>query len=80
MLTLDISFPSLKVMKKTLLTLPQDLLGDVQKVSGASTKSQGVVIAMKEYLRDKKLNRLLQRRGKGFGITLKALLDSREKG
>lgn len=67
-------------MKKTLLTLPQDLLGTVQKLSGAPTKSRAMIIALEEYVRDKKFNRLLGRMGKGYGLTLKQLLHTRKKG
>ena len=67
-------------MKKTLLTLPEDLLKNVQKLSGATTKSGAVVTALEEYMRDKKLNRLTSRIGKGFGISLKGLKESRKKG
>ena len=66
-------------MKKTLLTLPQDLLGEVQKISGAPTKSKAVVVALEEYIRDKRMNRLLSRRGEGFGLSLKQLLKNREE-
>jgi len=67
-------------MKKTLLTLPQDLLGNVQKLSGASTKSKATIIALEEYVRDKRLNRLVERMGKGYGLTLKQHLHTRKKG
>ncbi len=79
---IDIRYPLAhpENMKKTLLTLPEDLLGNVQKISGAATKSGAVVTAMEEYVRDKKLNRLMGRIGKGFGISLKELKKSRKKG
>lgn len=54
-------------MKKILLIIPKNLLEDVQEISGASTKSEAVILALKEYVRDKKLNRLIGRIGKGFG-------------
>lgn len=67
-------------MKKTLLTLPEDLLENVQKISGASTKSGAVVTALQEYVRDKKLHRLMGRIGRGFGLTLKEFKKSRKVG
>ncbi|MBI5300124.1 MAG: hypothetical protein HY877_07540 [Deltaproteobacteria bacterium] len=67
-------------MKKTLLTLPQDILKTVQKLSAAPTKSKAVIIALEEYVRDKRLNCLLDRMGKGYGLTLKQMLHARKKG
>ena len=67
-------------MKKTLLTLPMDLLGKVQKLSEAPTKSKAVVIALEDYLRTKKMDRLVGRMGKGFGLSLKDLLKNRKYG
>ena len=66
-------------LSRILLTLPQDLLGEVQKISGAPTKSKAVVVALEEYIRDKRMNRLLSRRGEGFGLSLKQLLKNREE-
>lgn len=67
-------------MQKTLLTVPKDLLENVQKISGSPTKSGAVVVALEEYVRDKKLNRLISRIGKGFGVSLKELKVSRKRG
>ena len=60
-------------MTKTLLTVPASLLKAVQKASKAPTKSKAVIIAMEGYLKDKKLERLTQRIGKGFGTTKRRL-------
>lgn len=78
-MTLDIQVLYFLFMKKTLLTLPEDLLEKTKEASGATTKSEAVVIAMREYLRDKKLNRLLSRMGSGFGTSHAALLKDRAK-
>ena len=67
-------------MKKTLLTLPEDLLENVQRISGARTKSGAVITALEEYIRGKKLNQLVGRIGKGFGLSLKDFQLSRKKG
>jgi len=56
------------------------LLENVQKISGASTKSGAVVTALQEYVRDKKLHRLMGRIGRGFGLTLKEFKKSRKVG
>lgn len=67
-------------MKKTLLSIPEDLLEEVQKDSGANTKSKAVTIALEEYVRGKKLNRLMGRAGRGFGLSLSRLLKLRARG
>lgn len=56
-------------MKKMLLTLPEDLIYKVVQVSQAKTKSKAVTVALEEFIESRKLNRLVKRFGKGFGLT-----------
>ncbi|OGQ46582.1 MAG: hypothetical protein A3I05_04280 [Deltaproteobacteria bacterium RIFCSPLOWO2_02_FULL_44_10] len=63
-----------------MLTLPPSLLSRVQKLSHARTKSEAVVIALEEYVKDRKLNRLMDRMGKGFGTSLHELKVGRKRG
>lgn len=67
------------VVKKMLLTLPEKLVTQVKEISKAKTKSQAVTMALEEFIRDKKLNRLLSRFGRGFGISQKDLLRLRKE-
>lgn len=67
-------------MGKTLLTIPEGLLEDVQRINEAPTKSKAIVVALEEYVRDKRLNRLMARMGKGFGMGRRQLLRDRKAG
>ena len=46
------------------LNIPDDLLAEVQKVSGEKSKTKAITIAMKEYIRQKKIKELISLRGK----------------
>jgi len=36
------------------LNMPDDILSEVQKISGEKSKTKAIVIAMKEFIREKK--------------------------
>jgi Arc/MetJ family transcription regulator len=46
------------------LNIPDDLLSEVQKITGEKSKTKAITIAMKEYVRQKKIKKLLALRGK----------------
>ena len=46
------------------LNIPDELINDVQRLSGEKTKTQAIVTVMEEYVRRKKLEDLLALRGK----------------
>lgn len=46
------------------LNIPDDLLSEVQKITGEKSKTKAITIAMKEYLRQKKSKELIALRGK----------------
>lgn len=46
------------------LNIPDSLIAEVQKLSGEKTKTRAIVVAMEEFVRDKKLKKLLSLRGK----------------
>ena len=46
------------------LNIPDDLLSEVQKITGEKSKTKAITIAMKEYLRQKKIKELIALRGK----------------
>lgn len=46
------------------LNIPDDLMSDVQKLSGEKSKTKAIVTAMEEFVRDKKMKKLLSLRGK----------------
>lgn len=46
------------------LNIPDNLMADVQELSGEKSKTRAIVIAMEEFVRDKKLKKLLSLRGK----------------
>ncbi|MBI2346428.1 MAG: type II toxin-antitoxin system VapB family antitoxin [Deltaproteobacteria bacterium] len=54
---------------KTLLTIPEELLGTARTLSGARTKSETVSRALQEYVRFLRQDRLLARKGKGFSLS-----------
>ncbi len=49
---------------RTTLNLPEKLLAEAQRLSGARTKTQAIVWALEELARKKKLERLWRLRGK----------------
>ena len=46
------------------LNIPDDLLSEVQKISGEKSKTMAITIAMKEFIRQKKIKELISLRGK----------------
>lgn len=46
------------------LNIPDDLLSEVQKATGEKSKTKAITIAMKEFVRQRKLKQLLALRGK----------------
>ncbi|HYA12237.1 MAG TPA: type II toxin-antitoxin system VapB family antitoxin [Thermodesulfovibrionales bacterium] len=46
------------------LNIPDDLVSEVQKLSGEKSKTKAITTAMKEYIRQKKVKELLSLRGK----------------
>lgn len=46
------------------LNIPDELINEVQRLSGEKTKTQAIVTVMEEYLRRKKMEDLLALRGK----------------
>jgi hypothetical protein len=46
------------------LNIPDELLSEVQKLSGEKSKTKAIVTAMVEYVRETKIKKLLSLRGK----------------
>ena len=46
------------------LNIPDDLVAEVQKLSGEKSKTKAIVTAMEEFVREKKIKKLLSLRGK----------------
>jgi hypothetical protein len=46
------------------LNIPDELIDEVQRISGEKTKTQAIVTVMEEYVRRKKMEDLLALRGK----------------
>lgn len=46
------------------LNIPDELIGEVQRLSGEKTKTQAIVTVMEDYVRRKKMEDLLALRGK----------------
>jgi hypothetical protein len=46
------------------LNIPDDLLSEVQKVSGEKSKTKAIIVAMKEFVRQRKVGELIALRGK----------------
>jgi metal-responsive CopG/Arc/MetJ family transcriptional regulator len=49
---------------RTTLNIPDDLINEVQKVSGEKSKTKAIVETMKEYIKQKKIMELLALKGK----------------
>jgi len=45
------------------LNIPDDLLSEVQKITGEKSKTKAITIAMKEFVRQQKIKELLALRG-----------------
>jgi len=46
------------------LNIPDDLLSEVQKISGEKSKTRAITIAMQEFVRQKKIRQLIALAGK----------------
>jgi len=46
------------------LNIPDELISEVQKLSGEKSKTKAIVSAMQEFVRDKKLRNIIALRGK----------------
>lgn len=46
------------------LNIPDNLLTEVQKISGEKSKTKAIIIAMEEFIRQKKIKELIALRGK----------------
>lgn len=46
------------------LNIPDDLLEEVQKISGEKSKTKAITIAMQEFIRQKKIKELISLAGK----------------
>ena len=46
------------------LNISDDLLAEVQKITGEKSKTKAITIAMKEFVRQKKIKELISLRGK----------------
>lgn len=49
---------------RTTLNIPDDLINEVQKVSGEKSKTKAIVKTMKEYIKQKRIMELLALKGK----------------
>jgi len=58
------------------LNIPDDLLSEVQKITGEKSKTKAITIAMKEFVRQQKIRELLALRGK---IEIEDATDELEK-
>lgn len=46
------------------LNIPDELISKVQKISGEKSKTKAVIVAIKEYIKQRKIDDLLRLRGK----------------
>lgn len=46
------------------LNIPDDLLAEVQKISGEKSKTKAIITAMEEFIRQKKIKELIALKGK----------------
>ena len=46
------------------LNIPDDLLAEVQKISGEKSKTKAIITAMEEFIRQKKIRELIALKGK----------------
>lgn len=46
------------------LNIPDDLLSEVQKISGEKSKTKAIITAMEEFIRQRKIKELIALRGK----------------
>lgn len=62
---------------KTLLSIAEDRLATAKSLGGHKTKSETVNHALETYIRSIRQTRLLDRIGKGFGLTKRHLAKMR---
>ncbi len=66
-------------MAKANYDLPNEMIARVQQISGAKTKREALVIAMKAFLEQKRIDDLIQSYGKvSLGWTQKSLKKYRQ--
>jgi hypothetical protein len=46
------------------LNIPDNLISEVQKLSGEKSKTNAIIVAMKEFIRERKIRDLISLRGK----------------
>jgi metal-responsive CopG/Arc/MetJ family transcriptional regulator len=46
------------------LSIPDNLLAEVQKISGEKSKTKAIITAMEEFIREKKIKELIALKGK----------------
>lgn len=46
------------------LNIPDDLISEAQKLSGEKSKTKAIIIAVQEFVKEKKLRKILALRGK----------------
>lgn len=46
------------------LNIPDDLLSEVQKITGEKSKTKAITTAMREFIRQKRIQELIELRGK----------------
>jgi Arc/MetJ family transcription regulator len=51
------------IMRAT-LNISDELISEVQKISGEKSKTKAITVAMKEYVKEKKIQGLIRLRGK----------------
>lgn len=46
------------------LNIPDELISEIQKISGEKSKTKAIIIAMEEFIRQKKMKELIALRGR----------------
>ena len=65
---------------RTTLSIKEDLLEEAKKVSGAKTKKETIEMALEEFIRRKKIKKLIELEGKiALSFTLSEFLKRRKK-
>lgn len=65
---------------RTTLDIPEDLMKEAQKLSGAKTKTTTVCLALQEYIRRKKLKSILDYQGKiDLDLTTESIRKDRDR-
>lgn len=58
------------------LNIPDDLLSEVQKISGEKSKTKAITVAMEEFVRQRKIKKLIAMKGK---IKIRDVTEDLEK-